>query len=448
MEQPRKLSILTKSFFGAGEIPGTTSKTMMGLLFMYFLTDVVGLLPALAGTVFMLGRIWDAVTDPSMGIITDRTRTRFGRRRPFFLVAAIPLGLFFFLMFNSFPLETQGGKMAVYTVLYILYMTAITTFVVPYLGLMAELTDDYTERTSVNNYRMFFSFIFGLTAAVLPKMLIDSYHDKELGFTIAALCVGIFIAIIPVIVFFTTSERYTATPRKKGLNVFREFKTAFTNKSFLTVLIVYVGSFAAINAIEGFVVYYMKYWIMREKEMPILFVSVILSAVVTLPLWSILSRKIGKKYTVVFGAIFWIFSLFLWLIVDSSHPAYYVYIVGLLNGVGYGCLHTMPWAMLPDALDEDELNTGERREGIFAGIMTFFMKIGNSLAMFLIGVTLQAVGYRPNEVQTGLALETMRLIMAFGPMVFLFPSLAAAFFFPITREKYMEIRERLEKLKK
>jgi sugar (glycoside-pentoside-hexuronide) transporter len=444
MKNDNKLTFLTKTFFGAGEIPGTTSKTMMGMLFMYFLTDVVGILPALAGTIFMIGRAWDGITDPFMGIISDRTRTRFGRRRPYFLIAAVPLGLFFFAMFNSFPLAAQWSKMAVYTTLYILYMTAITVFTVPYLGLMAELTDDYTERTSVNNYRMFFSFIFGLCAAVLPKMLIDSYDNKEQGFMIAALLVGIFIMIVPFLVFRATHERYEKAPKSERLKVFSEFKTALSNKSFRSLIIIYMASFAAINVIEGFVVYYMKYWIGREKEMPILFVSVVLASVITLPLWSVFSKKIGKKKTLIFGTLFWSGSQFFWLFLSPASSLVTICIVGALVGVGYGCAHTLPWAMLPDVLDYDELRTGERREGIYSGIMTFLMKMGNSLAMFLIGLILQAVGYVPNVEQTGIALETMRLTMAFAPMSFLIVCLIALFVYPITKETYLNIRRELD----
>jgi len=447
MKKENRLSFLTKTFFGAGEIPGTTSKTMMGMLFMYCLTDVVGILPALAGTIFMIGRAWDGITDPFMGVISDRTRTRFGRRRPFFLMAAFPLGFFFFAMFNSFSLAAQWSKMIAYTSLYVLYMTAITVFTVPYLGLMAELTDDYAERTSVNNYRMFFSFIFGLAAAVLPKMLIDTYADKAHGFMVASLYVGLLIMIVPLIVFRATHERYEKAPKSARLQIFAEFRTALSNRSFRSLIIIYMASFAAINVIEGFVVYYMKYWIGREKEMPILFVSVVIASVVTLPLWSVFSKKIGKKRTLLFGTLFWCVSQFFWLFLGPATSLTAICFVGALVGIGYGCAHTLPWAMLPDVLDYDELKTGQRREGIYSGIMTFLMKMGNSLAMFLIGLILQAVGYTPNVEQTGIALETMRLTMSFAPMIFLVICLMALLVYPITMETYKSIRHELDSRK-
>ena len=159
-------------------------------------------------------------------------------------------------------------------------------------------------------------------------------------------------------------------------------------------------------------------------------------------------RSAGKKMTAIVTMLFWLITQFGWVILKPDHPSYWVFIVGAIVGLGWGAAHVMPWAMFPDVMDQDEINTGERRERIYSGIMTFLMKMGNALAMFLIGLTLQAVNYVPNVPQTGKALEAMRLIMCFGPIVFIVIALAAAFFYPITTERYTEIRAELEKTRK
>jgi Na+/melibiose symporter-like transporter len=153
---------------------------------------------------------------------------------------------------------------------------------------------------------------------------------------------------------------------------------------------------------------------------------------------------LGKKRTLIFGTLFWTGSQLRWLFLTPSTPLFLICLVGVIVGVGYGCAHTLPRAMFPDVLDLDELETGERREGIYSGIMTFLMKMGNSLAMFLIGILLQAVGYFPIAEQTGIALKTMRLTMCFGPMAFILFALAAGFVYPITFTSYKKIRAELK----
>jgi sugar (glycoside-pentoside-hexuronide) transporter len=445
MNDEKKIPIFTKICFGSGEIPGTTSKTVMSLLLMIFLTDVVELQPMVAGGIFMVGRAWDGFTDPFMGRISDRTRTRWGRRRPFFLLAAIPLAMTYFMLWYPYTIESDVAKTVLYAVLYMSYMTAITAYTVPYLGLMSELTDDYTERTSVNNYRMFFSFLFGLFAALVPKMLVDSYEDERAGFMMAGILVALLIGAVPFVVFAGTHERFHERPvQRDGLQIFRELFVALKNRTFLYLVLLYVGSFAAINVVEGFVVYYMTYWIGREKQMPFLFVSVVLAAVVSLPLWSLFTKRIGKKRTAILGLSFWAITQFGWVLLSPSSSLLIICLTGAIVGIGYGCAHTLPWAIFPDVMDLDELETGVRREGIYSGIMTFLMKLANSLAMFLIGVVLQAVGYVQDAQQTGIALETMRWLMCAGPLVFIAIGLAGAFLFPITAERYREIREELD----
>lgn len=453
------LTFFNKFFFGMGEISQTTGKTALGVIFMIYLTDVVGLAPALAGSVFMIGRAWDGFSDPMMGFITDRTRTRWGRRRPFFIIAALPLALVFYFMFFPMALSSDLQKMVVYTSLYVLFMTCVTVYGVPYITMMTELTDDYSERTSLSNFRMFFSLTAGLFAVVVPEMIAKSYVPKELkkavkaglesgdamvpylqeGYSMAGMIIALMLLVFPIILFATSKERYMNAPKTNRLEVFSEFKQLVKNRPFLLLLVIYVGSFAAINVIEGFVLYYIKYWIQDNSVFEILMVTVVLCSVFSLPLWTMMTKKIGKRNTTLFGLTFWAVTQFGWMLIDGNTPHLIIYLTGAIIGLGYGAAHTMPWAIFPDVMDFDELETGKRREGIYAGLMMLTMKTGNALAMFLIGLSLTAVGYIANQPQTGFALQAMRGIMTFGPFVFIIPALIATWFFPITPQRYKEI---------
>ncbi|WNS43951.1 glycoside-pentoside-hexuronide (GPH):cation symporter [Paenibacillus sp. MMS20-IR301] len=435
----------TKLLYGSGETVNVITITVIGMYYLFFLTDYAGLSPALAGAVFMIGRIWDAFIDPVMGIITDRTRTRWGRRRPFLLLSAVPVGLFFYLMWSDPGAGSVTLNAVYFTATYMLFMTTLTLYYVPYLSLVAELTDDYDERTSVNNYRIIVQLLMGLVAAVIPKMIADSYADPFQGYRIMALTAGLFIILIPLLLFFRTRERErgSAVDKVDTPRFGSEIRLALGSRAFRLLLLLYVGCYAASNVIEGFVIYYMKYWLHREEEMSYLLVTVILAGVLTLPLWTKVSRAAGKKITIISGLLLWAVSQLAWILLTPDSPAYLVYLIGAIVGTGYGVAHVIPWSMLPDVLDADELRTGLRREGLYSGIMTFFMKTSNSLAIFLIGILLEASGYVPNQIQEGPARWTIRTTMTFAPELFIITGLIAAFLYPLGKEDYKRNREQL-----
>jgi Na+/melibiose symporter-like transporter len=191
MTGTKKIKLFQKLLFGTGELAGCFSNTIIGFFYLFYLTDVVGLRPAYAGAAILLGRVWDAITDPVMGMISDRTRSKWGRRRVFLLFGTIPLGLSFFLLW-IIPSGWSQLEMFIYaSVSYMLHMTALTAVVVPYQTLTVEMTPDYDERTSLTAYRMIFSILGGLIGVVLPKMVVDGFSPQTLGY--------FFMAVVDVI---------------------------------------------------------------------------------------------------------------------------------------------------------------------------------------------------------------------------------------------------------
>lgn len=444
-----KLSFGTKAFFGSGETVSVMTGTVIGLYFMYFLTNVVGIAPAIAGTIFMVGRLWDAIFDPIVGMISDRTRTRWGRRRPFFIITAVPISVLYFFLW--FPIETDNQWLQIiyYTIVYVFFMTSLAAFYIPYLSLMAEMTDDYHERTSVNNYRIFYQLFFGLVAATVPKMIADhyinNYDNPSLGYMMLGLSIAAFVFLIPFILFKTTKERPVKKVNAHKENYVKEFFTVYKNNTFRYLLLIYVGCYAASNVVEGFVIYYMADWLNRESDMPILFVIVVGFGILSLPLWSKISIKLGKKQALVIGLAVWAISQLTFFFITPAAPDYIVYVVGAIVGVGYGVAHVLPWSMLPDVLDEDELKTGQKREGLYAGVMNLLMKVINSLAMFLIGIILQVAGYAAKTPLGDGTLQTIRITMAVAPTIFVVIGLVAAILYPLTREHHIKVRAELAK---
>ena len=426
-----------KIAYGSGESVPVVANTVIGLYFLYFLTDIVGMSPLLAGAVFMIGRTWDAFTDPAMGLISDRTRTRWGRRRPYFLFAALPLFIAYSFLWQEVQLN-EPLTFIYYSLLYMVFMMVMTMYHVPYVSMITEYSTDYMERTSINNFRIFFQLFFGLLAAVVPKMIADNT-----SFSTMAFCVGLFIFVVAIIQFTVTKERPVTIKRDK-INFKGELSSVFANKAMRYLLFIYVGCYAAANVIEGFVIYYMKYYLNREVDMSILFVIVIGAGILSIPIWMKITDRIGKKHALIYGLVIWVVGQLGWLIVAPTSPTYLVYIIGVVVGVGYGVAHVLPWAMLPDVVDLDEINTGKKREGIYSGIMTFFMKLANSIAIFLIGIILEFSGYVANEVQSETTMAVIKWTMVLAPSIFVVMALIATIVYPYSREDHEKFRKQIE----
>jgi len=175
-----------------------------------------------------------------------------------------------------------------------------------------------------------------------------------------------------------------------------------------------------------------------------LLLSVLSVAILSLPLWSFLTKKMGKKNMTMLGLILWAVPQLFWLLLQPDTSMVIVCLAGAAAGIGFGGANIFFWSIFPDVMDKVELETGKRREGVFSGFLFLLLKGSHSVSVFLIGLILQAVGYVANVPQTGMALEVMRLIYCFGPIIFIIVALIGAYFYPITPEKYLEIRKELD----
>jgi len=177
----KNLSRAAKIIYGSGDLGFSLTTTIIGAYFLFFLTDVVGIAPAVAGIAILIGRTWDYLNDPLIGHISDRTRSRWGRRRPFLLFGALPFALAFMLMWYRPPFESQVALAAYYSVAYVLFDAAATFVYMPYFALTPELTENYDERTSLTSYRMFFSIFGSLLAFTVPMMIIGTFTPQSAG---------------------------------------------------------------------------------------------------------------------------------------------------------------------------------------------------------------------------------------------------------------------------
>ena len=236
----KKLSRLTKIIYGSGDLGFSLTGTIIGAYFLFFLIEVVGIKPALAGIAILIGRTWDYINDPLIGYLSDQKRTRWGRRRPFLLFGALPFGLAFMLMWYRPPFDSQIALAVYYALAYLLYDAAATFVYMPYFSLTPELTDDYNERTSLTSYRMFYSILGSLVAFTVPLMIVGTFNPANAPRVLMMGAIFGIGSVLPLpLVFFNTREQKDFTTLEKP-KLRESLKAAFKNRPFVSGVVIYL----------------------------------------------------------------------------------------------------------------------------------------------------------------------------------------------------------------
>lgn len=445
-----RLPLTTKLAFGAGDLPTAIGAVIPSFFQFFFLTQVAGLNPLLAGSVRAILTVWDAINDPLIGWLSDRTRSRLGRRRPWILYGAVPFGLIYFLQWLVPPFD-DTGKFIYYLIVGLFFNIAYTAVNVPYTALTAELTQDYDERTSLNAFRFAFSIGGSLIAAVLHPMIVGKFSSPALGYLVSGVVWG-GLCILP---FFWcvagTREHYNNEGEETSLTIIAQLRITFANRPYLFVIGIYLFSWLAVQFTSSILVPYVTFWLAKPEIMPLMLLAVQGSAFICLFFWDAISRRIGKKTVYMIGMVFWIGiqAVLFFVRRDQSTLAL---ILAALAGVGVATAYIVPWSMMPDVIEYDELRTGMRREGIFYGLMVLLQKFGLAMGQLLMGVVLQWAGYISSEgstnvVQPDSALFAMRLLIGPIPTIILIFGMILTAFYPITKEKHAEIVAELERRK-
>ena len=446
-----KLSFWTKTAFAFGGLGNAIGPgTIIPFWYTFFLTDIVRLDLGLVSIFWMVVTTWDAVNNPLAGYLSDRTRTRWGRRRPYLLFGALPFGLFFILLWWIPPTESQISLFLYYLVVYLLYETAATFIHLPYSALLPELTRDYDERTSLMMYQMVVTILAGVLVPVLFSFVIlPMFPDRAPGaYQLLAVICGVGFIITPLVTFLST--------REPGSNIVVEhlspretFRLIANNKPFRYVLAIYMFGWMPVSVIMALFTYYFNYWIgMSFDEISLLQGGIMLMAWLFLPLVLWLSRRLEKKTAYLIGAGSMAVLMLLTLLLPQGAKLL-GYLVGGLAGFGISAIHLLPASMLPDVIEVDELVSGQRQEGMYSGVAVFVNKLGQMLILAMLPIILDWSGYVVPElgtaaVQSDTTLLAIRGMISVLPAVLLMLSMAAAWYYPITREKHAELRREIE----
>lgn len=433
-----------KIVIGLGDHTITLSLSALSLFYVFFLTEYVGLRPALAGAVPLIGRFVDAFTDPIMGRISDLTRSPWGRRRPYLLIGALPFGLTFAALWIDLGEASQLGMFAFYTGAYVLYSLASTVLAVPYTALIPELVMDYQERTSINTYRSALTVLGTLVAGLTMRPLAEFFGGGSAGFSSAAWLLGLWLVLPWLAVYGVTRERPEFATRTSEMGFVDGMRTLARHRSYRQLSALYICGRIAMDIAGMMFIFFMTYWLLRPDDFEIVLGLVMVTAVFTLPVWLRISERLDKRTIFIVGCLLWAAVQPLMFLAQPEWPRWSIFVFAALMGVGYAVVDMMPWSMLGEVIDEDELATGERREGVYAGFFTFIRKLGGALGVWLAGMVLDFSGFQAGASQPPEALFAIRLLTAAGPGVFLVLAVVFAWPYVLGRLRHREILEELE----
>jgi sugar (glycoside-pentoside-hexuronide) transporter len=439
------LPVSTKVFYALGDHTVNLVLSAASLLYLKFLTDVAELRPALAGAVVWIARVVDAFSDPAMGRITDLTRWKMGRRRGYFLIGAVPFGVFFVLMWLDVPLESQGAKFAYYSAVYVLVSLAMTVLSVPYMALLPEMAIGYDERTSLNAFRSA-AAVLGTCAAVAMKPLSDALGGGAHGWWYAACAVGIWL-VLPWFGVFKVSFERPEFARDERVGFKDGVRILVAHRAYRSLAGFYILARIAVDLIGVMFLFYFTDWLGRSEDFAPTLLLFLCIVVLSLPFWLRVAKQHDKRTIFVFGAAWWIGAQLFIFLGDPTWPRWTMFAVASLAAIGYAVADLMPWSMLGDVIDEDELATGDRREGVYVGFFTFLRKLGGASAVLLVGVTLDLSGYvsggASTAPQTPFVLETIRILTSVAPALFLALAIWVALSYPLSRAAHQSILDQL-----
>jgi GPH family glycoside/pentoside/hexuronide:cation symporter len=453
-----RLALRTKIGYGVCDLGGNLFFTVGSFIVMKYLTDVVGLSPWLSGLALSAGRVFDAFSDPIVGSLSDRTSTRFGRRRPYMFAGAILLFATMAFFFRNPRLESQAALFAWAAISYTLLAAVAYTLVnIPYSSLTPELTQDYNERTSLNAYRFAFAIVgtllgagaaLPLISAVSGAAIVDNkwVGDPSAGYQVLGVAFGAAMAITALITVFSVKETtsHIARPKAGFMNIVKDYLSTFANKPFLLILLPWTLNITGVTVLSTMLQYYFTNVLNQPGKVTMAMLLLLVVAIAFIPVWTAVSKRIGKKWSYIIGMLGVAAGVLLIFLVGPSASIGTLYALVAFCGIGFSTGYALPWSIIPDAIDYDFLKTGENREGLYYGIWTFSSKLGQAISALIIGALLSLTRYDGTiALQNPDAQLVIRLL--FGPIaaVFYVASAIVLAFYPITAQKHAEIRRQI-----
>lgn len=418
LEVPPEERVPTKEkiFYGLGAMMDGGGVALMSCVMLNYMSDSLGIYTATASTIMMASKIWDAVTDPVMGHISDNTRSKYGRRKPYMVIGGIMLIIALALLFapiKSWGIASQGSLIAYILIFYIFWNTCSTITQVPYTSMASDISPSFKERNNANTVKLVFSSLAAGIAYLVPLLLLESYQKGSMSdYAFWIVMVAVFGTmfgggLILSGIFSKERIKLSPTAEKKKFN-FKEFMKGYVkpykNKSYRWHILMYVSAFTCMDMLSALAAYYATHvWkgtslvigsISMEFGSMFIVAPLMVAAVISFPLIRIVMDKKGKAFAFRMGLPLYIIGGILLAVCDPEWcPPILIPIASFVMGFGFGGAQMVPWMVFPDTLDVAELRTGERPTGNYSGMMTLVRKVSGALGVGVVGWVLSGIGY-------------------------------------------------------
>ena len=432
-----KNMVSNKERFGysLGDVASNLTFTLVTTYLMFFYTDVVGLAPAVVATLFLVARIWDAINDPIMGIVVDKTDTKWGKCRPWFLWLAIPYGIIAILTFTV-PDLSMNGKIIYAYVTYIGLGMIYTGINIPYSAILPSLTSNVQERTEVNAVRMIMAMIGGLIVNMLTMPMVNALGNgnNEKGFQMTMIIFASIAVVLFLITFASTKERVNFKQDKKQ-TVRDGFKAIKGNLPWLISLLINFVFWVGMTMKTGTIVYYMIYNIGREDMIPLVMLSITAGMLPAIALSPALSKLVkGKRNTMIVGNIIAIIGTLIMFAAGTNNIG--LLIAGnVIGSFGVGFTAGVLFAVMADTVDYGEWKSGIRAQGLLYAASSFGVKLGMGIGGALSAAILGDVGYIAGTQQTEAALAGIRFNIIWMPIIAYIVAIVLLLFYKLDKEQ-------------
>lgn len=396
----KQVSLFEKLIFASADFFGGGGQSLISVVYLIFLTNIVGIRPAWAGMVVMVSKLWDAISDPLMGVISDNTRFKMGRRKPFIFAGGFLLILVMALLWLPTSFKSETFAIIYVTITYILYSTISTVISVPYSSLSTEISTNYEETNKVNVMRLIFSLISTAICTLVPASIFKMLTNGEITISTFYITIvfgfGLFFAVPLILTGLICKER-VALPKTRTKFSFKQFAIPLKVKSFRKLLGLYLCQSINLDILSAIILYFSLYVIVGLNE-TIFLASFLVVQLVMLPIISKFVSKVSKTKLYRFGLPLSILCAIVIGVFPSNGPIIVVYLATALMAIGFAGAQTMSWIMFPDVVDIAHLGLGDRIAGSLSGAMTFIRKAASAIAIFIIGLVLELTGFiEPTE---------------------------------------------------
>lgn len=454
----KQQGLKNKLAFASADIFGGGSFNIVNFLYSYFLVVTVGISPFWAGFIMLFARLWDAITDPIMGYLSDKTQSRFGKRRIYLIVSSPLVLLSMYFLFFPYDFSETFLKVMVVLLSYLVFTTVQTMVMIPYYSLSSEISRDYQTRASYNSYRLGFSIFSSIICVAVPGIIVNSFEEATIGYQVMSLSFGFIFALSILVTGLFAKEEIMSKPVQSKLS-FKHLTQPLSLKPFRHYLWMFMMLQMTMAIMSGLYFFFVNFYVDQKTTasgqasmVGLIGAAIMFSMqIVALPLYLKMIEKRGKTYAYRFGAFLWIFTAILLFLIPQNGNPLLVYGVGALMGLGISGPGLVPHAMYGDVVDAGELKFKTRLDGQMSGFTNFINKIaqgvGLSLVMWIIGFA-GFIERQPGEAEVLLqpdsAMLAIRLILLIAPMVLMGFGIFVSRKYTIDAHKHAQIKHMIE----